>query len=150
MRCKWVPYQDKFKCLYCNFIVSKNTINKVCKAQTQPLSLEEHMEKSKTEIPNFLQRGMNLGKAIVNHISTGMHHCTFEEKQSRFETCQSNECGLFKVHGEGGICSHDDCGCYIRSNGKFMDKLSWAESKCPVGKWGPIEQKTQESPENGV
>ena len=133
--CQFIEDDGKFKCINGGYITPFAGLKKNCIKQNPP---------------NLLKRGVNLGKAMVKHAKTGMHHCTFEEKQSRFETCKSNECGLFKVHGEGGICSHDDCGCYIRSNGKFMDKLSWAESKCPVGKWGPIEQKTQESPENGV
>ena len=142
MKCEWIEFGNIYKCKNCGFEVRINTLNKVCSAYPRPEVIKSP--------PNIIKRGMNFGKAAVNHVMTGAHHCTNEEKQQRFHICQSNECGLFQVHGEGGICSHDDCGCYIRSNGKFMDKLSWAESKCPVGKWGPIEQKTQESPENGV
>ena len=70
-----------------------------------------------------------------------MQHCSEEEKQKRYEICKQNKCNLFVSHGDGGICAHDDCGCFIRSNGKFMDKLSWADSKCPVGLWGFVDKK---------
>ena len=91
------------------------------------------------ESPNIIQRGINLGKAIVKHVKCGCHHCTDEQKNARFAICQSNRCGFFKVHAEGGICTHNSCGCYIRSGGKFMDKLSWAESKCPKKLWGAVK-----------
>ena len=138
MKCQWIPHGNKYKCKNCGFVVPHDGFNKNCSA-------------FKTEIPkeppNIIQRAVNFTKAATNHVITGLKHCTEEEKQQRFNICKSNKCGLFREHGDGGICAHDDCGCYIRSSGKFMDKLSWADSKCPVGLWGP---KSSENPENGV
>lgn len=136
MNCQWEKYDDKYKCKYCGFIVPDNTFVKNCKANEK-------------EIPNIVKRGANFSRALFEHTKTGLKHCTNEEKMVRFEICQSNKCGLFRKHGNVGICAHDSCGCFIRNSGKFMDKLSWAESKCPVGLWGPTE-KIQENTQNGV
>lgn len=127
MDCQWVPFENKWKCQNCGFIVPDSTFKKNCII--------------KQDIPNIIQRGKNLGKAMVKHVREGMKNCSDNQKQVRFEICESNKCGLFRGRGEGGICAHEDCGCYLRSNGRFMDKLSWAESKCPIGLWLPVESK---------
>jgi hypothetical protein len=132
--CIFKQLDDIFICANCGFKTKIKNLHINCTSTSR-------IQKSE---PNMLKKGINFGNAALKHVKSGMKHCTDEQKQDRFEICRSNECGLFKVHGEGGICSHDDCGCYIRSNGKFMDKLSWAESKCPAGQWGSIEQKTPE------
>lgn len=136
MDCEWVSFENRWKCKNCGFIVSSNLVHKNCAA--------------KKDIPNIIKRAKNFGKAITHHISTGSKHCTDEQKQVRFDKCKSNECGLFRVYGDGGICAHDDCGCFIRSSGQFLDKLSWADSKCPVGIWGPILENNSKSPKSGV
>lgn len=144
MQCEWEPFEDRFKCKYCGLIVPIRKIRHRCAVQsTMPLLPDP---------PGLMRRAANLGKAAVDHLKTGMQHVDDQQKANRFQICQSNQCGLFRTHGNegGGICAHEDCGCYIRSNGRFMDKLSWATSKCPIGLWGPIEPKNIENPENGV
>jgi len=133
-QCVFEPYRNKFKCKYCGLVVPRNTVKSNCKAQNK-------------NPPDIIKKGKNFTKAIIKHIKSGRKHCSEEEKKQRYEICKSNQCGLFRKYGNGGICAHDDCGCLIRSNGKFLDKLSWADSSCPVGKWGPIIVK---NPENGV
>lgn len=120
MFCEWEPYEEGYKCKKCGF-VSKVNFKKNCGITP----------------PKLTKRIQNFTKASANHLMTGMKHCSDEQKKKRFEICKSNKCGLFLSKGEGGICSHDNCGCFIRSNGKFLDKLSWADSKCPEGFWGP-------------
>ena len=137
MDCEWEPFEDKFKCKYCGFVVPRDTIHKNC-------PIKKNKPKSP---PSFSKRVANFGKAGAKHLLTGRQHCTPEQRRERFKICKSNKCGLFIPHGPGGMCSHDDCGCFIRSNGKFLDKLSWADSKCPVDEWGPI---STENDENGV
>ena len=134
--CKWEPFGDKFKCSECGFVSPRSTIKRNCSTKPEP--------------PSMVKRAVNFTKAVTQHVMTGRKHCSEEQKAERFNICKSNQCGLFLPNGEGGICSHDKCGCYIRSNGQFMDKLSWAESKCPVDMWGPIIQKDEENTQNGV
>ena len=133
--CEWEPFQNKFKCKKCGFVSPRSTIKRNCNAG-QP-----------QKPPNMAQRAVNFGKAAVQHVATGGKHCSEEQKQARFAICNSNQCGYFIAHENGGTCGHKKCGCRIRNNGKIMDKLSWADSSCPVGKWGPI---TAKNPENGV
>ena len=133
MNCQWEPFEDKFKCGLCGFVVSRNTIRKNCTS----------FKEVKKEPPGLIQQAVNFGKATINHLAHGIKHCTEEQKQDRYNKCSKNMCGLFRPHGDGGVCAHDECGCFIRSNGKFMDKLSWADSKCPEGYWGPIEEKDE-------
>jgi len=138
MNCIWEPFEDEYKCKNCGFTVPRNTIKKTC---------SNFRSGTPKDIPSISQRMINFGKAGFKHIMTGGKHCTPEQKRERYEICTSNKCGLFKAYGTGGVCAHDDCGCFIRSNGKFLDKLSWADSKCPVDMWGPI---STENDENGV
>jgi hypothetical protein len=30
-----------------------------------------------------------------------------------------------------------ECGCNINNKKIFMNKLAWADQKCPLGKWNP-------------
>lgn len=146
MNCELVPFEGKFKCKYCNFTCKSGAVKRNCPLQKQP----EPPPIEDVEAPGPLKRGLNFGKAIVKHVASGMRHCTPAQKNYRYTICSSNKCKLFLKHQGGGVCAHDSCGCYIRSNGKFMDKLSWAESRCPVGQWGPIDEITDQDTEKGV
>jgi len=120
MNCEWEKHGEKFKCKNCGAITVKAR-RKNCLAKNPP---------------SLLQRAKNFTKASINHIKNGAKQCSQEEKEYRFNICKSNKCGLFLIHDDNkGICAHDDCGCIIRSNGKFLDKLSWLDSKCPEGYW---------------
>ena len=129
MNCEWEPYNNKFRCKYCGFIVPNSNFNKNCMRETK-------------DIPSLNKRMVNLSRAVGQHVLTGSKHCSEEDREERFNICKSNKCGLFRENEGGGVCAHDSCGCYLRSHGKFMDKLSWADSRCPVGMWGPkIDEK---------
>ena len=117
-------------CIFISHNGPKKYICKVCGFQTNYKNLIKNCRK-----PSITQQAKNLTKAAAKHISTGLKHCTKEQRDSRYEICK--KCDRF----HNGICNHDDCGCIIRSKGKFMDKLSWADSKCPEGYWGPISKK---------
>ena len=130
MRCKFIKDGDNFVCENCG----------------RTTTIEGYRINCAKKPPNIVQRGVNFAKATAKHVATGFRHCTPEQKKERYDKCSKNECGLFLIRGSGGICSHDDCGCYIRSQGQFFDKLSWADSKCPEGYWGPIDKKDQQTP----
>lgn len=120
MDCEWHPFKNQVKCKNCGRIQNK-AIRRNCPAKKKP--------------PNIAKKAKNFTKAAKKHIQTGMKYCTPEQKKERFNICQSNKCGLFRKKGDGGICAHDDCGCPIRSKSKFIDKLSWVSSKCPLNFW---------------
>lgn len=144
MQCKWIPFDGKVKCEVCGAIAPSDKFKRNCihtKHETPPEGVK---------IPSLAQRAVNFGKAAMKHVAEGMRHCTDEQKQERYDKCATNECGLFVVQNDKGVCAHSSCGCFIRGNRKFMDKLSWADSACPLGRWGPITEKNDETPEKGV
>ena len=134
MRCNWEPFEDKFKCKRCGTVVPRNTLKRTC---PEPQ-------------PGIIRKAVNLTKAAVTHVAQGLKHCTEEQKQARYAQCTKNECGFYMGDVDGGVCTHHSCGCCIRHHGKFMDKLSWADSSCPLNYWGPIAEKEDKTPENGV
>lgn len=82
--------------------------------------------------PSVLTKAMNFAKSAVNHVASGMPMCTQEQVDQRFAICQA--CEFYK---DGGCLK---CGCPLVREKKFISKLSWANEKCPVGKWGPVGQ----------
>ena len=35
------------------------------------------------------------------------------------------------------------CGCNINTKKTFFNKLAWADQKCPIDKWGPINNSNE-------
>jgi len=79
---------------------------------------------------SFLRRAANFAASAANHVSAGMPQATEEQVAARFAICQGCE------HFDGRACRQ--CGCPVVREKKFLSKLSWANEKCPVGKWGPV------------
>ena len=145
MNCEWEPFQDKYKCKFCGFIVNNENIHKNCKELRK--KRQNNKEKITPKIPNMSTRAKNFAKASIKHVMTGRKHCSDEQKAERLSICKSNQCGFFIPRGDdgGGVCGHKKCGCMLRSQGRFLDKISWADSGCPVGKWGPVQVKSDEN-----
>lgn len=150
---------DIYQCIFCGFQVPTEHYVKECRADPQVIAQKLEQNKLQREVlppikpPSIMARAKNLAKAGIKHLTTGLHHCSPEDRIERFQICQSNQCKLFLRNPHDptrGVCSHESCGCFIRAQGEFMDKLSWAESECPVGLWGPVEPESPENPENGV
>lgn len=102
--------------------------------------------------PSLLRKGINLTRSTVQHARAGGAKATDEQVAERFAICRSNQCGLFKptmeVDGVGvveGQCLHRSCGCSMKSVRRETimrpSKLRWAEQKCPVGLWGPVNNE---------
>jgi hypothetical protein len=79
--------------------------------------------------PSLSQKVGNFAAATVQHVASGLAVVTREERDRRAEICRG--CPLF----DGRICTHSDCGCPVSAEQRFIDKLSWASSECPVRKW---------------
>jgi len=75
----------------------------------------------------LLQRAANFASSAAKHVAAGMPQATSEEVAGRFAICQTCE------HFDGKACRK--CGCPVVRERKFLSKLSWANEKCPVGKW---------------
>jgi len=81
--------------------------------------------------PSLLQKTVNFATSAAKHIAAGAPRCTQEQIDARFAICQG--CQFF----DGRACAK--CGCPVVREKQFVSKLSWANEKCPVGKWGPVE-----------
>jgi len=85
------------------------------------------------ELPPLILRIGNFTKAFVQHVSTGAKYVDQAEVTRRHSICES--CTGPEGFFNGTHCTHKDCGCPITSTGGFLDKLAWASSSCPIGKW---------------
>jgi hypothetical protein len=88
--------------------------------------------------PAFVKRVANFARAAAKHAAAGRPQASDEQVAARWAVCQTNQCGLFQATGEGqGKCLHKSCGCNLKALGlKGLNKLRWADSKCPIGLWG--------------
>ncbi|NBW12296.1 MAG: hypothetical protein EBR82_30120 [Caulobacteraceae bacterium] len=76
----------------------------------------------------------NFAVASAKHVAAGMPMASDEEIIRRHDICQA--CEFFKDNA----CQK--CGCPIVRAKQYVSKLSWADSECPVGKWGKETPKS--------
>jgi len=76
---------------------------------------------------SVLQKVKNLASSAAKYVAAGMPQASEEEVAKRFAICEACE------HFDGKACRQ--CGCPVVRERKFLSKLSWANEKCPVGKW---------------
>ena len=79
---------------------------------------------------SLLTKAANFATSAAKHIAAGAPQAGDEEVARRFAICEGCE------HFDGKACRQ--CGCPVVREKKFLSKLSWADSSCPVGKWGPV------------
>lgn len=74
-------------------------------------------------------------KSLIFHIYAGSPKSTKEQILERYSICEN--CVEFnKKKQECYIC-----GCSIGKRKIFLNKLAWADQKCPIGKWKEINSK---------
>jgi len=77
----------------------------------------------------FINKIVTFIKSLMFHVYAGFPKSTQEQINIRYEICL--QCDSFdKVNKE---CM--ECGCNINNKRIFMNKLAWADQKCPIGKW---------------
>ena len=81
--------------------------------------------------PSLLTKAANFATSAVKHIAAGAPRCSQEQVDARFAICQGCP------HFDGKACRL--CGCPVVREQAYISKLSWANEKCPAGKWGPVE-----------
>lgn len=89
--------------------------------------------------PGAARRAVNFTKAAFSHVALGGTRATQEERERRFSICESCD-----KHYNGTACTHPQCGCMIGNKEAFVDKLSWEEQRCPLGRWHRPEYVTLE------
>jgi hypothetical protein len=78
--------------------------------------------------PGFLDKLRNFATAAAGHVAAGMPMASDEEIVRRHDICLGCE------HLVDNACTQ--CGCPVARVRGYVSKLSWADSECPVGKWG--------------
>lgn len=82
----------------------------------------------RTDAPSFIEKVKNFASAATGHIAAGMPMATDEEIIRRHDICLGCE------HLQDNACTQ--CGCPVSRVRGYVSKLSWADSECPIGKWG--------------
>ena len=100
------------------------------------------LDLTRTDAPTFLTKVKNFAKAAAAHVAAGMPMAPDEEIIRRHDICQG--CEFMK----NNACTK--CGCPLVRGRKYVSKLSWAGSECPVGKWGRVEAATTTPPPKNV
>lgn len=68
-------------------------------------------------------------KSLLFHIWSGFPKCTQDQINDRLQICLN--CDSYdRLHQE---CL--ECGCNVNGKKIFMNKLAWADQKCPLNKW---------------
>jgi hypothetical protein len=123
--CKFINTNDPniLRCEYCSVeIPSKfKNVYRDCNKQLQP--------------PPLLQRILNFTAAATKHAIAGNPVVSEEVLKQRLDLCRA--CELYKPNNNavGGVCTHETCGCNIQDNLNYLNKIAWADQKCPIGKW---------------
>ena len=81
---------------------------------------------NKREGPSLLQKAMNFGEALADHVSDGLTNVTKLQLAARLAVC--TKCPFNK----NGTCS--ECGCVIAT------KAKWRSADCPKEYWPTIKK----------
>lgn len=71
-------------------------------------------------------------RALWWHIWLGFPKSNQEQINSRLSICLT--CDMYDSNNEQCLA----CGCNISNKKIFMNKLAWADQKCPLGKWDKL------------
>lgn len=84
-------------------------------------------------ITRNIRRIITFFKSLFFHVYAGFPKSTQSQILDRFFICQ--QCEMYDSKLEQCLM----CGCNINKKKIFMNKLAWADQKCPLDKWGKIE-----------
>ena len=77
----------------------------------------------------FLMRVKTFLKSLWFHIGAGLPKSTQAIINHRYSICQS--CEMLDVKNSQCLV----CGCNVNQKKVFLNKLAWADQKCPLDKW---------------
>ena len=117
--------QGTFTCKNCGLTLPIENIRVNCKAR-RPVD---------NSPPSMLKKIVNFVSAAANHAVLGNPTVSPEILEKRLAICRG--CELFKPNQSdaGGVCTHNSCGCNIKDNVQYLNKLAWADQECPLKKW---------------
>lgn len=85
-------------------------------------------------ITRFSQRLSTFIKSLIFHVYSGFPKSTQKEIDYRYNICLG--CDMFSKNLSQCLV----CGCNVNQKKIFMNKLAWADQKCPLDKWEKIER----------
>ena len=94
----------------------------------KPKPAEPPPDLTRTDAPSFLAKFRNFAVASAKHVAAGAPMASDSEIIRRHDICTA--CEFFADNA----CQK--CGCPVVRAKQYVSKLSWADSECPVGKWG--------------
>lgn len=125
MNCDFVPTREPDTYICANEGCGRKVTTTALPIYAICRSLEKPINRAARGGPGFIRKLTNFSVALAKHIATGLRTCTQEQIDRRFQKCAN--CELFS----GAICTHEDCGCGIEAEGKFLNKIGWADQRCP-------------------
>ena len=81
----------------------------------------------------FLLRLKTFLKSLFWHIGHGLPKSGQKIIDHRYNIC--NSCDKFDKHNQQCL----ECGCNINQKNIFLNKLAWADQKCPLNKWDVVK-----------
>ena len=82
---------------------------------------------------SLLEKARNFTSAAIRHAAAGLPMASDEEIARRHAICVG--CEFY----DGKACVK--CGCPVKREKAYLSKLSWADQACPVGQWGPVDNR---------
>jgi hypothetical protein len=123
---------DAMTCPRCKFKARGRHWKRVCgAAQHGP---------QRPRMPTLFQRLANFSRAAIAHALNGNPTCSEAQIEERLTICRA--CEKFQPDADRpdlGVCTHSKCGCKVRREEKYLNKLAWADQECPLGKWKCID-----------
>lgn len=113
-------------CVRCGYTAPVPNVTRNCvMPQDTPPPVEQMPARS---APGFLEKVRNFATAAAGHVAAGLPMASDAEIIRRHDICLGCE------HLVNDACTQ--CGCPVARVRGYVSKLSWADSECPVGKWG--------------
>ncbi len=81
----------------------------------------------------FIIRLQTFLRSLLWHISRGLPKSSRQNIIDRYAICSS--CDSFDSLEQQCL----ECGCNISQKSIFLNKLAWADQKCPLGKWERVD-----------
>ena len=115
-----------------NCLLDENARCRVCGRQASGIGVKRNCRASVLQHPpGSFAKAVNFATSAAKHVAAGMPQATQEQIDARFAICQGCP------HFDGKACRL--CGCPVVREQAYISKLSWANEKCPAGKWGPVQ-----------
>ena len=124
---------EAMTCPRCNFKAGGRHWKRMCSAVPRG--------PKRPPMPPLFQRLANFSRAAIAHALSGNPTCSQAQIDERLAICRA--CEKFKPDTDRpdlGVCTHSKCGCKVRREEKYLNKLAWADQECPLGKWKRVDQ----------